>query len=264
MLNQLKFDFYKAIKSKGIIIAFIASFFNFIFIFVKSLLDPYYGSVMSNWLGGTEFALNVIIFSIVFCSQDFASGYLKNVYSNTSKLKYVLSKTLGLLAYTILYFIITFLLYYLYSLFSGDGRIIHTKEMYDKGLTDNYDSFVYSKLIGAILTQILGSVALGLIINLLCVLFNRIIVGIVTVVWMSSSFSIYGIIDELLLKHFTIKIEDFTTVHYTVIWNLDNIHNFVYTFSPPNYHYTTALIVFLVVGVISFLLSWLAMCKKNF
>ncbi len=260
MLNQLKFDFYKAIKSKSIIIAFIASFCIFIirtFLYLLSVDDS---SVVNNW-SSEPLTINMLIFATFYCSKDFSSDYLKNVYTSTSKLKYVISKTLVLTAYVILYFLITFLVLLLINVILGPGVIVYTGKIIEYGapLDDRIDALNF---VGTIFSQIIGSVAWGLLLNLFCVLANRFVVAIGAFVWYFLRTDIIFYIDEIIIKKYNITDMRFSIGDYTLIDNLNNTYNFIHTNS--YYNFTTALIVYLIVLVIAFLLSWLAMCKKNF
>lgn len=261
MLNILKFDFYKTLKSKKIIIALIAGLLWYLFNALIMNRGNIRVSVVNMWLN-QSFTVNMLIFSIVFCSSDFSSGYLKNVYSNTSKLKYVISKTIVLLAFSVATTLITFLFEILINCIFGPGVIFYTEKMFDAKNIGQADTanFSISAIFATIFTQILGLTTLGLVINLLCILINRFVVGVGAFLWWGAfSYTFYEFINDLLSKY--IK-DDYGIKKYTVLFNLDATKQFV--FLKPAYSLLIPLFVYLTVLVVAFLLSWLAMCKKNF
>lgn len=91
MLNAVKMDFYRMIRTKSLYVV--------ILIFVMM-------TVISTILcKRKEVALFLVIFAVIFSAADFKSGYIKNIGGQTRKRFYlILSKAVSLCIYTVFLF----------------------------------------------------------------------------------------------------------------------------------------------------------------
>ncbi len=110
MLNCLRFDLFKLVKTKSIIIIVAISFlldlvFSVLMKYKSLSNDVVFG--LFEETGNLSCELLSQIVTILFVCKDFTSGYAKNFYTMFSKIKYVISKLIA-----ILIFISTFLVAY--------------------------------------------------------------------------------------------------------------------------------------------------------
>lgn len=125
MLNSLNFDFYKITKSRNLRL-----FFNFAVILC--FLNPVINyvaqksghSVLWNlWFDNVP-QLLVAVFSVLFVSMDFASGFIANVYRKSDKTTYVLSKIIYIFLFTVAVYLEIFLIDVIFDKIFSEGKFI--------------------------------------------------------------------------------------------------------------------------------------------
>ena len=121
MLKSIKFDLYKILKTKSILIITGISLFIELSVFILHFVINNYGhatgviELLADQVNNLD--VLVILFTILFVCKDFSSGYIKNFYNEVGKLEYVLSKFIVVSLYVILYQFIFFLmsLFFVYA-----------------------------------------------------------------------------------------------------------------------------------------------------
>ena len=107
MLNVLKFDLYKIVKSKTLRAFWILTA---LLILLRPLLTYVINketniSVMGSLRQGGEITLAVVVFACLFSCKDYSSGYVKNLYGNVKNIEYALSKVICIALFCIVYVI---------------------------------------------------------------------------------------------------------------------------------------------------------------
>ncbi len=123
MLNCLKFDLYKVLKSKSIWWITIISLIVELAVFISQFaIFNSQSGVLEYFVGKTNnLDVLVILFTTLFVCKDFSNGYVKNFYTEIGKLKYVLSKCIVVVLYVFLYQLIFFLLTIVFVYLFGVG-----------------------------------------------------------------------------------------------------------------------------------------------
>ena len=101
MLKQLKFDFYKLVKSKTLLVFWILPILLLLVNPVLSYVIQGGKSSVFDHLNSSSSSLflAIIVFAVLLTAKDFSSGYIKNVYSFSDKLCYILSKIIYFLRF---------------------------------------------------------------------------------------------------------------------------------------------------------------------
>jgi len=119
MLNLIRYDLFKMVKSRKL-------YFFYAFAFLTTFISPiakccvrYPGipptPLLEN-LSAERFSIIMVpVFTVLFCSEDFSSGYIKNVFSSLNKLSYVLSKLICVFLFFIAYELIAALDFFILS-----------------------------------------------------------------------------------------------------------------------------------------------------
>ena len=256
MLQEIKFDFFKVFKSKSIIITIIATSLllcvNPIF---RHLIQKCEMSAFRVYVEDSTPLLCVTVFSILFCGLDFEKGFIKNIYTSTNKLGYVLSKALIIFLYSLYVSIFLMVVNIVVTYAGGIKQIIQPIGKY----TGDY--FTIGDVISFTLIRLLGLTAVGLFVTLLYILFKPIVVSIITLTWVFTCNMIYMFLDGIFV---TIK-GAVSIGNYTLFGNLNN--GYITGVSVTGYTISDfavlTLIAYLFYAVVFFLLSWLALSKKD-
>lgn len=205
MLRQLKFDYYKIKNNLVIKLMFIIAFvFQFVLAYTcfngsgKSVFNAMF--TMS-----AEVAFLIIpIISVLICSKDFSSQYIKNIYSETNKFCYVLSKFIYISLFSIIYAILYFISFYLCSLIFGTGVIYRA--------TDDYELWQY---IVGIVRWIVIMMSYGSIAMLIAFAVKKEHIAIIIILPYALYVSavLYGLINNCLTEIFN---RDFEVDKYSV------------------------------------------------
>lgn len=213
MLNILKYDFYKLTHSKklkifyiiAISITFLVDAISYIAYNSSSASVLYY--MYSSY--STVTCCILVFFVPLFIGEDFTSGYIKNIYTNTNKLYYVLSKLIYIIAFCIAMWLVEFVIYALFVYIFGGKCFVSESD---------YKDYVYYKYkeeecCAAFLTEIfsmfglklLGFIGVGAIMMFFTALFKIDI--IVACVGFAYSFFLSGLIVNSLrdLTHFSLE-----------------------------------------------------------
>ena len=260
MLKEIKFDFFKVFKSKSIIITLISTFlFLCLTPIITHVVQQNNSSVTNAYLGDSSATMCIIVFAIVFCGMDFDSGYLKNIYTNANKFWYVVSKALIILMYSLFVCVLMFVIHLIFVYAFGCRQIVMLPV--DYGIGDNY---TFGEFVCYVLIRVVGLTSLGLFVFLLCLLLKNIFVAIISFLWLFMNYLVYSLIDSIVNSF--IQVQNFTVADYTLFGLLS--HEYLRGISIPGV--TTAqfalhyFVVYLIYGVVFFLLSWLTLSKKNF
>lgn len=164
MLQTLKFDLYKILKSRSMIFVWVITGLLLVSSpLMNYLLHQNSGSVMKSILGtGGSMPLSTWFFVAVFSTKDYSSGYIKNIWTSSNKFYFVISKLIYCLLFCMIYCILTFLLDWFFNLIFAGG-IIHSSQ----------DDFLVIHFIINELSIILNSTAIGSVTILLCVLVKK-------------------------------------------------------------------------------------------
>ena len=217
MLNQLKFDLYKLAKSKTFLVFWIVPVLLVSVVPVLSYVVRIGEmSVLSNIRdGSSSLFLAVIIFSVLFSTKDFSSGYIKNVYSFSNKLYYILSKVIYLFAFCLAYLVVEFLVDMIFNFCFGPGIIYNVA----------YDHFPRGEIFLSPLTEVLNGTAIGVVCCLLCMLTKReYIVLVVALVYLFiGSGTVYSLINSIVGEGF--EVQPYTLLSFIPRINYKDIFN---------------------------------------
>lgn len=204
MLNVLRFDFYKLTRSKKLKVFYIIAAAALLIINLINYftIDRKGTSV----LGMMRFSYNVscgvliVFFVAFFVGEDFLSGYIKNIYANTNKLYYVLSKIIYIAAFCFALWIWIALVCSLLVYVSG-ARCFINEEDYRQFVYQGYEkSEAQSAFLQEIFTlfalEFLGFLAMGAITMFLVSFFKS--VTITSCVIVAYAFSISPILTNAL------------------------------------------------------------------
>ena len=246
MLKQLKFDFYKILKSKTML-------FFWILPLLLLLLEPvlFYviqGEKLSVFAqlrsSSSNLFLAVIVFSVLLCAKDISSGYIKNIYTFSNKLCYILSKVVYLFAFCLTYMIAEFLINTIFNVFTGVCMI------YDV----NKDLFPAGSFFLSMFTEALNSTAIGVVCCFLCMLLKKeYIVLIIALLYLFvGSGAVYIVINTIIGHGFSI--EPYTLFSFWPTVDYDNL--FWETILP-------GVIVPVCYILVFGFFSWLILKKRN-
>ncbi len=177
MLNVLKLDLYKILKSKTLyafwILATLLIFLRPITTYVIN--QDKYVSVMSHLGGGGEITLAVAVFACLFTCKDYSSGYIKNLYGNINVMEYTLSKVICIAFFCLTYMIIEFIIDSIFNFIFGVGIIYN--------LEQDGPNFLVSGFLLSRLTYVLRGLTIGVFVMFLSTLIKKeyIVVAIVLI-----------------------------------------------------------------------------------
>lgn len=113
MLNLIKYDLYKMVKSRKL-------YFFYAFAFMVAFVSPVArclypnGETIIRLLSEETMVFYIIpIFAVVFCVEDFSSGYIKNIFPSLNKVWYVISKALCIFLFYNAYLLISTLVFFM-------------------------------------------------------------------------------------------------------------------------------------------------------
>ena len=122
MVNTLKFDLYKMIKSKSVWIILGVSLLLEVLELYFSYRNYPIGEVFDNNTSrAAVMSLSIPIFAAVFSGKDMSTGYIKNVYSSVGKFGYILSKVVVIVTYTLISSFCVLLLEIFFNYTMGEG-----------------------------------------------------------------------------------------------------------------------------------------------
>lgn len=199
MLKQLKFDFFKLVKSKTLLVFWILPL-------LLLLLNPVLSYVINGGKSSVFDHLNasssslflaIIIFSVLLTAKDFSSGYIKNVYSFSDKLCYILSKIIYFFAFCLIYLIAEFLIDAFFNVVTGVCLIYDVER----------DNFTVGAFFLSTFTEALNGMAIGTVCCFLCVLFKKeYIVLIIALIYLFvGNMGIYVAINTVIGHGFSIQ-----------------------------------------------------------
>jgi len=251
MLKMLKFDFYKIIKSKMLLVFLIvASCFAFINPIITYIINGYkLGSTFNHIFSGSGILYLISwIFIIPFAAKDFSSKYIKNIYPNfkkSDKFYYVLSKVFYIFIFCLIQTVLAFALEIIFNYIFGE------KCIYNPIADDFTKEEVYLK----VLCEMLNSVAMGTVYLFLCMLFKNEYIPIIIVLpyIFVLSHLLYGAINSIIDKEFFIEKYTIFGVSSILTAGLDSIKSYVYI-----------IMISLGYSVLFTLLSWLMFRKRSY
>src|SRR5699024_186732 len=122
---------------------------------------------------------------VLFISRDISSGYIKNIYTFSNKLKYVLSKVVWILVFCVLGQVLEFLFHWVMNAISGINML------YDVSQPFPLQEFVLMEAM-----NMLHGVAIGVFCIFLCLLLKK--DYIVLIILFSYLFVIGGMVYGLI------------------------------------------------------------------
>lgn len=199
MLKQMKFDFYKLVKSKTLLVFWILPI-------LLILVNPVLSYVIQGGKSSVFAELNssssslflaIIVFAVLLTAKDFSSGYIKNIYSFSDKLCYILSKIIYFFAFCLIYLIAEFLINAFFNAITGVCLI------YDA----EFDKFTVGSFFLSTFTEALNGTAIGTLCCFLCVLFKKeyIVLIIVLLYLFVGNMGIYVAINTVIGHGFSIQ-----------------------------------------------------------
>lgn len=263
MLNALKMDFYRFKKTKslyiilGVAVAMCAFTIWSLHLMsspavtesgiplpdgfdalVPKTVDGYIDSFFS----GNFIVLFTVIFAVIFCNTEHRGGFIKNIASVTSnRIGLVLSRTAVILAADILLHIVSAA-----CVFVACFGIMGINEIVNP-----------TGIVLTILTSIAMNLALGALSMMIFMLFRKIILPLISsIVYVLMGATVFSLVDLIFTK--LIGLSDFQIEKYT---NLGNMM-FVNTTASGS-TYLRAVIVAFVVLVISIVISWQSLNRKD-
>lgn len=270
MLQEIKFDFYKIIKSRTLIFSLIISVLIVTFkVIYEYLLAKNLGQrVLNGFMSNNTVFIAVTLFAVVFCTKDYSSTYIKNVYTNENKLKYTLSKMACLFVFVVVILLYAFVLELVFNFVFGGG-VIYNDGSYHyikrDGLYYVFDNdaevFTISGFVISTILRVVGLTAYGMLINLIATLCKSFVTAIITFAWYSFYGIVYSAISGLVNTIFKLSWPNlFSASDYLIMWKLESQISIA---SSSNVAVETT-IIFLIYLVVATLLSWLALSKKEF
>ena len=245
MLNILKFDFYKLTHSKTLKYVFLVSILLCCVNPIIIIIQNNGHSVLSYMFSINILELILLIFVPIFITIDFSNGFIKNNISYINKFYYVLSKIFYIGVYTLLMFIISFILTAFAILVINGGMLYNSYDSFPIG------GWIYNRLF------FLGFLfALGLLCMLVSFLIrkNYIVIGAFLIYLSFLSYPFYqllnsikyGITDYMLLGN----LDYFSVVReWQMVWTTD---------------YTIRLVILIVLIIFTTILSLLCFKKRGF
>lgn len=205
MLNILKYDFYKLTHSKKLKIFYIIAIsITFLVDAISYIAEGNNASVLNYMYSSysTVTCCILVFFVPLFVGEDFTSGYIKNVYTNTNKLYYVLSKLIYIIAFCVTMWLVEFVIYALFVYIFGGRCIVSKRDYINRYNTASENTKFDPK--AAYLTEIfsmfglklLGFIGVGAIMMFFTALFKNDI--IVACVGFAYSFFLSGLIVNFL------------------------------------------------------------------
>lgn len=270
MLQEIKFDLHKIIKSRTLIFSIIISALIVLLkVVYEYLLAKNLGQrVLTGFMNNNMVFVAVTLFAVVFCTKDYSSMYIKNVYTNVNKLKYTLSKMACLFLFVVAVLLYAFILELVFNFIFGGG-VIYNDGSYHWMKRDGFyyvfdnDAEVYtiSGFIVATILQAVGLTAYGMLINLVATLCNGFVTAIITFAWYSFYSVIYSAISGLISTIFKLSWPNlFEASRYLIMYKLGCPLEVASNSSAV----VEATITFSVYLIVATLLSWLALSKKEF
>lgn len=125
MINTLKYDLYKMVKSKSVWIIFglftLLEVFNLYYSYNQYSIGEVFDS---NTFRIAAMTFSIPIFAALFSGKDMSTGYIKNVYSSVGKFGYILSKVVIIAIFTLITFAFDFLLEIFFNYIMGEGIMV--------------------------------------------------------------------------------------------------------------------------------------------
>ncbi len=278
MLNQLRFDMYTIFRSKKILITLLVSLLLLLLEPISRYSPSWDNRHIVSIVGGFGKnifpILSMIIISVVFCSNEFATGYIKNTYSAVSKFKYVLSKTICLFLFAVLILGSSFLIEVIFNSYYDFGEMILSHKVIvwieltnpGQNLLLAEDILVsMSGFLKMTILQIFGMVAIGLIVNVISLVCNQVVASIVALIYYFLGCQLlHNFINDIVWKIIGVRdTSRFIFCDYSLIDNVKLLYLNICRASVDSSLVIISAVYFFWL-IVSFLLSWLAMCKKNF
>ncbi len=189
MLNYLKYELHKILKTKTFWILFIVMVGLRLVEFIACILGDTMCCVMEYYTGRLSSTPELFfpIVGIFLATKEFSSGYIKNIYKQIAPSTFILSKFITLMAYVLLFFLVDSILLVLANLAFGDAKApIYNQE------------FPFS--IGHWLTMCLFFVTSGTIGMAMGFLLKKDYIAItVVLIWMFSTYYTYTLMGKLLM-----------------------------------------------------------------
>ena len=266
MLQEIKFDFYKIFKSKSMFFVLIATLIIVTIDIAQDYLEHEFlaYSVLSHMLFADKLSLPVTLFAVFFCTKDYSSTYIKNVYTNVNKLKYTLSKIVCLFVFVVVIAIYSFIVDTILSYTIGIGEI-YIEERYIKPVINGVEylvvgdskDFTVDNFFFRYFLHIVQLTAYGMLINLVATLVNNTLTAIITIGWYFISSTVWGAINSIINIIFELYEPNAVNLGpYLIVQNVQGI--------PWESDATILIIRSLIYLVVATLLSWLALSKKEF
>lgn len=118
MLNILKYDFYKIVKSRKMYYFYIFAVFTiFLMILINFFLSESKPSASVMKLSCEIYMMLIVapMFAALLAGLDFSNKYIKNVYTSVNKYLYILSKVIYLLLFSLAYVFLQILLNWIFG-----------------------------------------------------------------------------------------------------------------------------------------------------
>lgn len=231
MLKTLRYDFYKIVKAKTLLIFFLVAV-------SLALLDPIFVAFSNGEFGfGRILTCPMVIqflpvvFVAPFVCKDSSSRFLKNVFSEYSlwdKICYVLSKIIYILAVCVVWYIV----YMLMSLTVG-GIYSAAHNVPFRMEEISFDGTVLkskSEVLFVYFCYFLNAFTISTVVLFMCLLTKReyIVTVVILIYWLALAYPIYGVINSALgLKSIHeagfVEIEErFNSVDWFTVFGIQN------------------------------------------
>lgn len=244
-LNVFKFELYKLLKSRKMYFIYALAILAALFAPIDSYVIKHYSYSALNVYcsSGAGFGTVLLVpFAVIIVSEDFSSGYIKNIYPQVNKKYYVLIKMCFIALFCLACFLLDFLLVVIFNAIFGSGKLINANEV--------EKTREYLEQIGVkVLCQVLGGTAFGSIIAFFTyVIKNGFIVLAAGYVY---GFFASNLLENLLNKIFKTKIACYFLPSYVLNQN------------QANKYFAASLIVMVVFAAVFTFFGWLVFAKKQ-
>lgn len=158
-LDVFKFELYKLLKSRKMYFIYALVILTWAFVPIDNYVFKHStDSALNQYClrGSGFFGLLIIPFVVVLVSEDFSSGYIKNIYSQVNKVYYILSKVSIIALFCIVFVLFDFLIVLITNAIFGCNALIKPNE------TEKLSEYLEQVRV-KFLNQVLGGLAFGTI-----------------------------------------------------------------------------------------------------
>lgn len=252
-LDIFKFELYKLLKSRKMYFIYALAILTWAFapidnyVFKHSTESALYQYCSS---GSGFFILVLIPFVVVLVSEDFSSGYIKNIYSQVNKVYYILSKVFIIASFCIVFVLFDFLIVLITNAIFGCNALIKPNE------TEKLSKYL-EQIRVKFLNQILGGLAFGTVIAFFTLIIKNAFITFAA----SYIYGFFGgnLIGSLINALFFKNNDSFAS--YEIARSF--LPSLVVNQNQASKHFVESLIVMVLLSAVFAIGSWFVFTKKQ-